>query len=82
MALQKIIKVGNSVAVTLPAEYVKKKKIRPGDRVMVETADYADMVLIRPKLSTDKITLTPEFFEWLEGISNKYEKTIKELAHR
>ena len=38
MQQQKVIKTGNSTAVTVPAEFVKKVGIRIGDNVEVETS--------------------------------------------
>lgn len=35
MAIQKILKVGNSLGVTLPANFVKNLSLKPGDSVEV-----------------------------------------------
>lgn len=36
MAIQKILKVGNSLGITLPSNLVKDLSLRPGDQVDVE----------------------------------------------
>ena len=78
--IQKVIKVGNSLAVTLPADYAKKSKIKAGDKVYVETDNTKKMMLIKDQSERYTTGLTPEFFSWLEKTTKKYEKTIKELA--
>jgi antitoxin component of MazEF toxin-antitoxin module len=35
MSIQKILKIGNSLGITLPARLVKNLSLRPGDRVEV-----------------------------------------------
>lgn len=82
MQVQNIIQVGNSLAVTIPADFAKKKNYRAGQKVAVETDMVSDTLLIRPASRAVKSSLTPEFYAWLNAISKKYEKTIKELAHR
>lgn len=78
---QKVIKVGNSLAVTLPRHFIKERRIKPGQMVFVE-AD-ADLDLMQIKTKNGKVlSLTPEFKQWLDQVSTKYEKTIKELANK
>lgn len=36
MAIQKILKVGNSLGITLPSNLVKNLSLKPGDQVDVE----------------------------------------------
>jgi len=82
MKTQKIIKVGNSLAVTLPASFVRDGNMKVGDEVVVETMAAYQTAMIKPKNIASKKHLTPEFFQWLEKTANKYEDVIKELAHR
>jgi antitoxin component of MazEF toxin-antitoxin module len=76
---QKVIQVGNSLAVTLPIGFVKSKKIRAGQIISVDANAQLDLVEIRTKIS-DKPHLTTEFKEWLDMISEKYKEAIKVLA--
>jgi len=48
MPIQKILKVGNSLGVTLPSSFVKNLSLKPGDAVEVfqETGDSLNLVFI------------------------------------
>lgn len=78
---QTVIKVGNSLAVTLPRQFAKARKLHAGQKVFVEADPELDLVQVRTK-SEATSALTPEFKKWLDEISVKYEKIIKELAKR
>lgn len=78
---QKIVKIGNSYGITLPAAFIKQSGWKQGDEVVVEGSGTDKMLLIKPK-NFNKVKLSPEFFSWLEEISAEYEEAIKELAHR
>ncbi|MDO9028338.1 MAG: AbrB/MazE/SpoVT family DNA-binding domain-containing protein [Candidatus Roizmanbacteria bacterium] len=82
MKTQKIIKVGNSLAVTLPVAFVRDGNMKVGDEVVVETMATYHTAMIKPKKIANKKLLTPEFFQWLEKTTKKYEDVIKELANR
>ncbi len=75
---RKAIKVGNSVAVTLPEEFMKSNRIKPGDAMELDV--HGDMMYVSSKKSTSP-KLTPEFKLWLDDFSQKYKQTIIELAH-
>jgi putative addiction module antidote len=77
---QTIIKVGNSLAVTLPSEYVKAGKLKAGQKVFVE-AD-AELDLVQIKTQSNKKTLTPEFHDWLKKFNAKYKNALTELAKK
>ncbi len=81
MKTQKIIKVGNSLAVTLPVAFVRDGNLKMGDELVVETAPVYQTMVIKPKKMANKKQLTPEFFNWLDNVSKKYEDVIKELAN-
>lgn len=80
MRIQKIIKVGNSLAVTLPADFVKEGKLKAGDELVVETASVYKTMTIYPKKKDFQAKLTPEFFEWLNNFTKKNYSLLKELA--
>ena len=77
---QTIIKVGNSLAVTLPSNFVKEAKLKAGQKVFVEADPELDLVQI--KTQTDKKTLTPEFYDWLKKFNAKYKDALTELAKK
>lgn len=81
MKTQKIIKVGNSLAVTLPASFVRDGNLKMGDELVVETAPVYQTMVIKSKKMAGRKHLTPEFFQWLDNVSKKYEDVIKELAN-
>lgn len=80
--IQKIIKVGNSAAITIPKEFLNESGLTIGDEMVIETNTKRQVLFAKPKAQAQKISLSPEFFEWLDKISVEYEDTIKELAHR
>lgn len=80
MRKQKVIKVGNSLAVTLPAGFVREGNLKPGDELLVEAFPQYQYAIIKTKKTTLKSRLTPEFFNWLEKITKENEELIKELA--
>lgn len=80
--IQKIIKVGNSAAITIPKEFLKETKMKVGDEVVVEENSQNKILLIKPKNRADSPSLTPEFFSWLDDISKKYKEVMIELANR
>ncbi|KKQ36255.1 MAG: hypothetical protein US54_C0075G0009 [Candidatus Roizmanbacteria bacterium GW2011_GWA2_37_7] len=80
--IQTIIQVGNSLAVTLPAQFIRKSGWKAGDKIMVEHDAEKQMALIMPKKMEGTAHLTPEFYEWLNKTSKKYKEAIIELAHK
>ncbi|OGK14979.1 hypothetical protein A2774_01010 [Candidatus Roizmanbacteria bacterium RIFCSPHIGHO2_01_FULL_39_12c] len=81
MKTQKVIKVGNSLALTLPASFVREGNIKIGDELVVETAPVYQTMFVKPKSMAYKKHLTPEFHSWLNNVSKKYKDVIKELAN-
>lgn len=79
--LQSVIRVGNSLAVTLPKRFVNGRKVKAGQKLFVEDDTELGLVQIRTG-NAKKLSLTPEFKEWLDEVSVKHEGLIKELAKR
>jgi antitoxin component of MazEF toxin-antitoxin module len=77
---KKIIKVGNSLAITLPVDFVKKVGLQAGNEVSIEVNPEAGMLLLKDKSKDNTASLSPEFFEWLEATSKENKELIKELA--
>lgn len=78
---QTVIKVGNSLAVTLPKHYVNARKLKAGQKIFVDADAKADKVEIYTK-KTSVSALTPEFKQWLDEMTEKYSDVMKELAKR
>lgn len=70
--IQKIIKVGPSAAVTIPAKEMKRQNMKPGDEVEV---------IIRPA-SKAKSTSDEEVIKAAKDILNEYRQDFKNLADR
>ena len=80
--LQKIIQVGNSLAITIPRDFVRQTKLRRGEKVAVETDVVSKTFLVKPKELAGKESLTPEFFNWLNKTIEEYRPILEELAHK
>lgn len=79
MAIQKIIKVGNSVAITLPKSFLEQNKIKVGDHVHLESA--LDTIMISTK-SKNLAGITPEFVKSVDNFISKYRRALVELANK
>jgi len=77
---QKIIKVGNSAAITLPASFVREAGLSVGSEVIVEPNTTYNVLFVKPKNSSYKTKITPEFKEWLDGFIKKNTPLLKKLA--
>ncbi len=71
--IQKVIKVGNSLAVTIPQKEVKEKNLHVGDAVEID---------VQKSLETKKPTLTPEFKKWVDKYIDKNRPALEELANK
>ena len=78
--MQKIIKVGNSAALTLPRDFLVEAGLRIGDEMAVETNAKMKMFLAKPKEQAAQKTLTPEFKNWLDDFIKEYRPVLKKLA--
>lgn len=75
------MRVGNSLAVTLPKRFVNGRKLKAGQKLFVE--DDVELGLVQIRANGDrKLSLTPEFKQWLDRVSVKHEGLIKELAKK
>lgn len=78
MREQKVIQVGNSLAVTLPSEFVKKSKVKAGQKVLIDYEAKKDWLQIRT--SKQAAALSPQFKDWLEEVEEKYSSLVEKLA--
>ena len=67
----KIIRVGNSAAVTIPKKTLEEKNIKIGDEAEIEVTSLQN-----------KPTVSPEFFEWLNQYIEKNRVALEELAQK
>lgn len=81
MLTQKLYKNGNSVAVTIPKEYLNNLNLRDGSEVIVEQDPEAGVLIISRKKSVKSFSrISPEFLNWLDSFNKKYCPALKELA--
>ena len=77
---QKIIKVGNSLAITIPSLFVKEGNLAVGDALLVETTPQILLMLIKKQEFAEKAHLSPEFKQWLDTFTEKNAPLLKKLA--
>lgn len=77
--IQKVIKVGNSYAVTIPMPFIKQTGLKVGEEVNLDMDIEAGKLLISKENHYEGVQ-TPEVKEWLEKFNKKYKKGLTELA--
>lgn len=77
---QKIIKVGNSLAVTLPSSFVHDVGYKAGDEVIIEHNSLYKTLLVKPPIDHQTSHITPEFKSWLGKFTKKNQILLKQLA--
>ena len=78
---QKIIKVGNSAAVTIPSEFLKQVGLKPGDSLFVEQdVDAGVLKLSTKNIPKSKSSVTPDFLEVVAKVTKRYDKAFRDLA--
>ncbi len=78
---QTVMQVGNSLAVTLPKQFVDSKKIKAGQKMLVDADNDLSMVQIRTK-DSQAPTVTPEFKKWLDTFNTRYKTALTQLAQK
>lgn len=83
MLIQKLYRSGNSIAVTIPKEYLNSLRLKEGSSVVVEQDPEAGIITISHKKAAKPISkVSPEFLTWLNSFNKKYGPALKELAKR
>jgi putative addiction module antidote len=80
--LQKIIKVGNSLALTIPKSFINQTGYKAGDEVFVQQEPSSKSLIITTKDQAKKMKLSPDLFSWLNDMEEKYSDAIKDLAKK
>jgi len=68
---QKIIRVGNSAAVTLPKKILQEKGLKIGQEAEIEISSV-----------NKQTTLSPEFLNWVDKYIEKNRPALEELAKK
>ena len=79
--LQKIIKVGNSYAVTIPKKFIDKYQWKIGQNIHVDENEEQPLLTIADQ-PIEKKPLDPEFYEWLKSFNKKYKTALAQLAKK
>lgn len=74
---QKVLKVGSSAAVTIPARSLRELGLKIGDEVHVEVDRHAGSVRIAPAFK-----VSGELLDWTNAFIEKYRSALKELADK
>ncbi|EZP78219.1 SpoVT/AbrB-like cell growth regulatory protein [Parageobacillus genomosp. 1] len=80
-AERKVLKIGNSLGVTFPAEFLNQLGIHQGDEIQMELE--GDQIVIKKSKKVDLPKgISEDFFEILNETLEEYDKTIKGLVER
>ena len=79
--LQKVIKIGNSAAITLSKQILNNTKIKTGDKVYVELDEGTNSIIISSKEKPLK-GMSPDIVEWTQKFINKNRQALEELADK
>jgi len=78
--IQKVIRVGNSLAATVPKSFADQLNIKSGTPVAWEKTDKGLLLYIPEKVAKSPTALDPEVLKLIDKISKKYSKVWQELA--
>lgn len=79
--LQKVIKVGNSLAVTMPKDFLNVSKIQAGDKVYVDVDKSTDVMVVSTKENPLK-GVSPDIAHWTAKFITNNRQTLEELANK
>lgn len=77
---QKIVRVGNSAAITIPKDFLELINLQIGDEVDVQSDKDMRVMIIKPTGSSAMTNITPEFKNWLDSFMVENHDVLKELA--
>lgn len=74
---QKVLKVGDSAAVTIPKRSLEELGLKIGDQVTIQVDKQKRVVIISPLLRVDK-----ELIDWTEQFIKRYRPALEALAKK
>lgn len=74
---QKVLKVGDSAAVTIPKKFLLELGLKIGDQVTIQVDKQKRVVVISPLLKVDK-----ELLDWTGKFVEKYRPALEALARK
>lgn len=75
---QKVLKVGDSAAVTIPKKSLQELGLQPGDRISVRVDKKQHRVYIEPVIKE----VNRELLEWTKDFIAKYRPALEALAKK
>lgn len=80
--IRKMVRIGNSLGITIPSEIIEKKRLNQGDPIMVEIDEGGNIVLIPMKRAELPQNVRSEVLEAAYNVMEKYKETLKRLQDR
>lgn len=80
MLTQKLYKTGNSVAVTIPKEYLEELNLKEGGLVVVKKR--GQELVVTPKTKTTAAGVDPKFARMVDEFINEHEDVLRELSQK
>ena len=77
---QKVIVVGNSLAVTIPKDSAERLRIKAGDKVEVSAHPSAGVLTMR--LEGKRKSVDPDVITWTNAFIDKNRKLLERLAEK
>ncbi|WP_041638478.1 AbrB/MazE/SpoVT family DNA-binding domain-containing protein [Anoxybacillus flavithermus] len=78
---RKVLKIGNSLGVTFPIEFLHKLDIHQGDEIQMELENNQIVIKKSNKVNLPK-GISKDFFDVLNETLEEYDETIKGLVDR
>lgn len=80
---QKLSKIGNSIGLTLPKVIRDQLNFKLGQEVYVqEDLENKNIIISSKPLQDANRQTSPEFYELLKTVSNKYSEALQKLARK
>ncbi len=81
MLTQTVVKIGNSLGVTLPSEFVTKNKVKAGAKIAVTHSNGSITYSPRiPKSTHYEAATDDEWFKLIKEVEKNYGNALDELA--
>lgn len=80
MLTQKLYKTGNSVAVTIPKEYLEELNLKEGGLVVVKKR--GQELVVTPKAKTVAAGVDQKFARMVDEFINEHEDVLQELSYK
>lgn len=80
MLVQKLYRNGNSVAVTIPKEYLKELHLKEGGLVTVKKR--GEELVVTPKTKITAAGVDQKFAKMVDEFINEHEDVLRELSQK